>query len=105
MPGPKVCDSRLKSMAVRENGVSSVEGLIQSQNYRVEGFKEVLNRSPMIPRDASVSDSHTPDRCFFSRLVLVVIFVLGSSLFSTIYLCVVIYIYICIYLYIYNIYI
>ena len=34
-----------------------------------EGFQVALNRVPMMPRDASLSDSYTPDRCCFSSLI------------------------------------
>ena len=35
------------------------------------GFRCALNWAPVMPRDASLSDSYTSDRCCFSRLVLI----------------------------------
>ena len=32
------------------------------------GFQGIFNWSPMMPRDASLSDSYTPDRCCYSYL-------------------------------------
>ena len=36
------------------------------------GIRGGLNEVPMMPRDASLSDSYTPDRCCYSSLDLVI---------------------------------
>ena len=38
-------------------GGPSLKPLVTLEHYRIEGFKGVINRSPIMPRDASLSDT------------------------------------------------
>ena len=79
LPNLPAKPTQIRRKAVHEVGVCGIMGdqfrapLEPHEHYStivLSGLRGALKCVPIMPRDASLSDSYTPDRCCFSSLPL-----------------------------------